>query len=168
MVLSAAECLDLIKAPKIITSPTAQINLAGRSERLYLALTSDPDQTFFVDITRSKKVRLKLSLHFQQVALNMPIVRLDFHSRHKNPSDIRPSLPFRFHPHADRLFSEHDPHIHLPVDDYKPLVWALPADDEPIFSKLISSPEDLVDAVRSFLDYIKVETVVSAHLPLFL
>jgi hypothetical protein len=126
--------------------------------RLDLASTEDLDQNLMVDIWESEKKAFKISLHHQDDNTQYGLLRVDYGHRHLNPQEILSSLPEKFHPYAGQWLE--CPHIHYVVDEYKPLVWAIPLEDDNFPVKSIEGREDYAQTLQAFFNKINVKTNV--------
>lgn len=129
--------------------------------RLLLRDMTDGNMEFVWSVKQSGKNTLRMSLHVFDNESKTGLVRVDYHSPHKNPERVSESLPSMFHRHAgERINSSH---IHYHVEGYRPLVWAVPLDES------LSSLHDLGDesgctvmnAVLEFSRLIHLETRIS-------
>jgi len=105
----------------IVLTQTVPFNL-----RYKLVSPEDDEFTFLYDVDQSAKNYLKLSLHFMDNDSKVGLLRIDFCGQHQNPENINQELPAELYPFAGKLFSYNEPHLHLYVDGYKPLAWAVP------------------------------------------
>lgn len=128
--------------------------------RLLLSTPDDLDQNLIVDIKESAKKSLKINLHHQENSTQNGLLRVDYNGRHQNPPEITPALPAVFHPFAGLWLDEYAGHIHYVVDGYKPLVWAIPLDEDDFPVKKLNSREDYTDTLNAFFQKINLKTVV--------
>ena len=122
---------------------------------------SDPDQLFMLDIQESAKSGLKISFHHQDDLTHHGLLRIDYHSRHRNPTGIKDTVPETFKPYAGIYLDEYPGHIHYIVDGYAPLEWAIPleVDDFPI--KDVKSIQDVDLALMAFFNKINLRTKIN-------
>lgn len=105
----------------------------NHSYRYYMALEQDlaEDIKFFLEITRSSKRSVQLTLHFQDKTSNICLIRIDFNpgAQHTNPplSNNGTDVPPELTQFAGKKIS--GSHVHYYVDGYKPAVWAMPLEN---------------------------------------
>ncbi len=126
--------------------------------RLDLSSADDLDQNLMIDVKESEKKALKISLHHQDDNTQYGLLRVDYGGRHTNPPEISSTVPQKFHPYAGQLLD--CPHIHYVVDEYKPLVWAIPLEDDNFPVKSVDAREDYIKTLQAFFRKINVKTNV--------
>ncbi|MGB1204717.1 MAG: DUF6978 family protein [Chitinophagales bacterium] len=147
------EARELLSLPKIFANKSDTfIDLSETKHRIKL-LPEDKDlqkdYSFFVQIFASKKQDFKISLYHQEFGTKIGLLRIDFKGRHLNPVDIKPSLPIIFHNYAGKWINE--AHIHLYVEEYRPLHWALPLSAYHGFDvKKVENNSDFKGAIIAF------------------
>lgn len=127
--------------------------------RLDLSSANDLDQNLMIDVKESEKKALKISLHHQDDNTQYGLLRVDYGGRHPNPSEITSSVPEKFHPYAGQWLE--CPHIHYVVDGYKPLVWAIPLEDDDFPVKSVDNREDYIATLQAFFSKINVKTNIT-------
>ncbi|MCK6462822.1 MAG: hypothetical protein L6Q29_03340 [Candidatus Pacebacteria bacterium] len=128
--------------------------------RIYLAAEAEEDFSFFIEITQSAKRLLKLTLHFQEEAASIGLLRVDFNGRHRNPENMNDKVPELFRDFAGQWIEES--HIHYYVEGYKPLVWAIPLNiDDSFFVKKFEDIGELGNIVSEFGRRVNLITKIS-------
>lgn len=130
------------------------------SFRFTLSTPDDLDQNLLVDIKQSEKKALKISLHHQDNSTQNGLLRVDYHSRHLNPSDILDTVPEKFRPFAGQWLDDYPGHIHYVVDGYKPLAWAIPLELDDFHVKELNEREDYTNTLNAFFQKINLKTVI--------
>lgn len=120
-----------------------------------MALEDDlaQDIKFLLDITRSSKRSVQLTLHFQEKATSICLLRIDFNpgTQHTNPplaengTGVTPELS-KF---AGRKII--GSHLHYHVDGYKSGAWAIPIEDADFKVKNFDG-EDFVNSFNSIME----------------
>jgi hypothetical protein len=132
-------------------------------ERIYLASKQDDEFTFFLEITQSSKVDLKITLHLQEEDASIGLLRVDFNGRHHNPVIANEGIPELFRQFADAWIEES--HIHYFFDGYKPLSWAIPLKSDPTFPiKDFTDTSQIGSIIQSFGKKINLLTVLMVSL----
>lgn len=131
------------------------------SFRLTLSATDDLDQNFLINIRESEKKALKVSLHHQDNSTQNGILRIDYNSRHQNPTEIIPTLPEIFRPFAGQWLDDYSSHIHYVVNGYKPLVYAIPLEFDEFPVKELNGREDYSRMLTAFFNKINLKTKVT-------
>jgi len=126
--------------------------------RFVLGSKEDIDQSFLVDIKESSKKALKISFHHQDDTTQNGILRVDYHSRHKNPEKILDTVPEHFKPFAGIYLDDYPGHIHYIVDGYAPLQWAIPLEVDEFPVKDITNVGDIIEALKAFFNKINLKT----------
>lgn len=76
-------------------------------------------------------------------------MNVDYSWKHKNPYEIKRSLPDRFKRYVDKWFDYHEHHIHYYDEGYNQLAWAIPlADDFPV--KSVANANGIFPPTRAF------------------
>lgn len=140
----------LLELPKEIIKGDTNIDLLAEKIRLNLVSPEDNDWEFLIEISNSKKKTFRISFHHQENNTNEGLLRIDYNSGHKNPEIVNEFVPEPLKKYAGYWF-ENEPHIHLFVESYKDLAWAIPIKDyEAIKTKNIQSSEDYTNAIYEF------------------
>lgn len=116
------------------------------------------DTSFLLDINRSRKNSLKLSLYCLERDMKIGLLRVDYNGTHKNPEEITSDLPSKFKRHAGKWFDFSDHHIHYYVEGYPPLVWAIPLADDEFPLKELQNVNDALFATEHFAHRINLQT----------
>ena len=128
--------------------------------RFFLGSKDDPDQSFLVDIKESDKKALKIAFHHQDDTTQYGLLRVDYHSRHKNPAEILDTVPEYFKPFAGIFLDDYAGHIHYIVDGYSPLAWAIPLEIDDFPVKDITNVGDIVLVLTAFFERINLKTEI--------
>ena len=132
--------------------------------RLHLVSEADFTRDYLLDVKQSAKTGIRLNFQLMDKA-NWGLARLDYNSYHKNPEIITDKVPNVFHPHVGELF-EQKSHLHFHVEDFHPLVWALPLEETEIEKKKIDDvtmAKDFIDAFFSFVSYLNIQTSITIN-----
>ena len=151
------EAQALIKAKKYLENPSQLIDFGLSKIRIDLWSDEEPNYKFFIEINPNQKIRFKLTLHCQEKCNNIGLLRIDYNGSHLNPSYILPTLPDFLKPFASREFRR-EAHIHFYVEDYKPLVWAMPLSEFTFKTKTLINDADYVKALMEFAKLLNVQS----------
>jgi hypothetical protein len=114
-----------------------------------------PSYKFLIDIQPSKRARYKMTLHSQENNSYFGLLRVDFNGSHENPERISETLPDELKQYAGMKFRR-ESHIHLHVEGYKQLAWAIPLRDHVFPTKELTEPSDYLQAVVEFANLLHV------------
>ena len=147
----------LINLPKNIEGGTMTINLLDEKTRLILNNVDEPEYNFLFEVTSHRKITFKISLHNQEDNTKEGLMRVDYKGGHKNPEDINAFVPEIVKPYVGYFF-QNEPHIHVYVEGFKDLAWAVPlsAYNFPILD--INNTDDFSGAIRAFAKEINIVT----------
>ncbi|UAM96840.1 hypothetical protein K8354_10925 [Polaribacter litorisediminis] len=159
--LTNQEAKYLLGLEKVLTNPNHTIDLSKKKNRLELISHQDSDYEFRVEITTNQKIILKTSIHHLESNSFVGLLRIDFKGGHHNPANILPSLPDFLIPYADKWFDPTESHIHIYVEGYKPLAWAIPLTDSDFPIKDITHPSDLSDLIINFARRINLKSLIN-------
>lgn len=160
--LTNSEARYLINVEKVLENPNdSEIDLNNDKIKLDLISLDAPDYRFFIQIYNNKKIQFKVSLHHQESTINIGLLRIDFKGRHQNPESIKPSLPDEFHKYVGKFFDINEPHVHIFVEGYKPLSWALPLLEFPFQTKEINNIDDFNSVIINFTQAINLISQLS-------
>lgn len=148
--LTNDEAKYLINLQKSLVDPEQIVDLKKRKNRLDLISYEDSAYQFWIEITTNQKILLKTSIHHLESNSFIGLLRIDFKGGHKNPPDIQETLPEYLHPYADMWLEPYQPHLHVYVEGYKPLAWAIPLNDTKFPTKTISHLSDISDLIINF------------------
>lgn len=70
-------------------------------------------------------------------------------------------MPEYLKPYADKWFEPNEPHMHIFVEGYKPLVWAIPLADTDFPTKDITDTSDLNDLIVNFAKKINLNSQIN-------
>lgn len=147
----------LINLPKNIEGGTMTINLLDEKTRLILNNVDEPEYNFLFEVTSHRKITFKISLHNQEDNTKEGLMRVDYKGGHKNPEVINAFVPEIVKPYVGYFF-QNEPHIHVYVEGFKDLAWAVPlsAYNFPILD--INNTDDFSGAIRAFAKEINIVT----------
>ena len=149
----------LINLPKEIDGINT-INLSDEKTRFTLVNNQEPDYLFILEITSNKKITFKISLHHQEDITKEGLIRIDYKGGHKNPESLNQFVPEIVKPYVGYWF-QNEPHIHVYVEGYRDLAWAIPLAkyNFPILS--INDSADFMNAIYAFAKEINIVTPIS-------
>ena len=150
--------LDLIK---VLVNPYQTIDLKNKKNRIELISTQDSDYVFWIEITTNQKIILKTSIHHLESNSHIGLLRIDFKGGHHNPENINDTLPEFLKPYADKWFQPTEPHMHIYVEGYKPLAWAIPLTEIDFQPKEINQSSDLSDLIYNFARRINLKSIIN-------
>jgi hypothetical protein len=146
----------LLQLPKVFSDKDAIIDLVKEKNRLNLVSPEDNEWKFLVEITSNKKISFKISLHCQENNTNVGLLRIDYKGAHKNPEIVNAFVPEFLKPYTAMTFYN-ETHIHIFVDEYRNLDWAIPLKNYGEFPILeIDSNNDLTSAIKAFAKKINI------------
>lgn len=154
--LTNDEAEYLLNLKKSLVEPRQVVDLKKKKNRLNLISYEDSTYQFWIEITTNQKILLKTSIHHLESNSFIGLLRIDFKGGHKNPADIQETLPDYLHPYADKWFEPNQPHLHVYVEGYKPLAWAIPLNATNFPTKTISHPSDISDLITNFAKEVNV------------
>ncbi len=120
------EAKYLLNLNKLLNNPEQIVDLKDKKNRLELFSPEDNDYKFWLEITSNKKIILKTSLHHLESNSFIGLLRIDFKGRHINPPIADKNVPLEIGKYVGKRFEIDEPHMHIYVEGYKPLVWAIP------------------------------------------
>ena len=126
-------------------------------ERINMISIPNAEYEFFLEITRSKKHIIKLTLHFQNTDGQLPLLRIDYCGTHKNPEQPTEYVPKYFLPYTGQYIGVNIPHIHYFVQDYD-LKWAIPLSEDVFPIKNIQSTADIIEAILAFAKLVNLQS----------
>lgn len=145
----------LLSLPKNIVGNSC-IDIQKNKIVLKLISPEDNNWEFSVDIINNRKKSFKITLHHRENKNNYGLTRVDFNGGHTNPVDIIDSLPLFFHRYAGYEFVN-ESHIHIFVDGYRDLAWAIPLQNHTEFmQKEIIDTDSHLDAIKEFAKHINI------------
>jgi len=165
--LTNKEVKNLLELDKILLHPNKVIDLKKEKNKIELISQQDTQRKFLVEITSSKKIVLKTSIHHMETVSNIGLLRIDYRGNHHNPVEIKATLPHKLKKYADKWFSEDEPHMHIYVEGYKPLSWAIPLSDTEFATQNLKEKSDIVDLINNFAkeinltDNLKIQTSIN-------
>jgi len=151
--LSKSEVDLLLSLPKI--TPTRHVDFKNHKTILHLTAKEEPKIEFRLHITNSKKIRFKLHCHHDHETIGL--IRVDFYSGHRNPSEITKDVPEFLHQYVGMRFTRNDHHVHIYVENQE-LKWAVPIKDSFINIRDIKSDSDIITVINELTSHINLET----------
>ena len=159
--LTNQEAKYLLDLEKVLVDPNKVVDLSNKKTRLELISYQDPDHEFWVEITTNHKIILKTSIHHLESKSYVGLLRIDFRGGHHNPTTVLPTLPEFLVPYADKWFAPTESHIHIYVEGYRPLAWAIPLTDSDFPIKDINHPSDLSELIFNFARRINLKSLIN-------
>ncbi|MBE7177769.1 MAG: hypothetical protein INR69_15290 [Mucilaginibacter polytrichastri] len=145
----------LLLLPKVVRDGTTAVNLLAEKSRYILVSKEESEYEFLFEITSHKKISLKVSLHHQENNSREGLLRVDYKGGHKNPENVTDFVPEIVKPYVGYFF-QNEPHIHVFVEGFRNLAWAIPL-SEYAFSVLdIQNTADYGNAVQAFAKEINI------------
>ena len=140
----------LLNLDKRLENPTQAVDLSDDKNTLELYSPKDNEYKFRVDISTNKKIILKASLHHMESNSYSGLLRIDFKGRHTNPPNANENVPQNVAIYAGKHFNIDEPHMHVYIEGYKALVWAIPLSDTNFETKEIKEHGDLSELIYNF------------------
>lgn len=159
--LTNQEAKYLLNLEKVLIDPNQTVDLSKKKNRLELISHQDSDYEFWVEITTNQKIILKTSIHHLESNSYIGLLRIDYKGGHHNPANVLPTLPDFIKPYADKWFEPTESHMHIYVEGYKPLAWAIPLTDVDFPVKDITQPADLSDLIFNFAREINLKSLIN-------
>lgn len=125
-------------------------------QRYELLSEEDQNYLFLVEVFQSGKNFLKIYFHYQEDNTKYGLLRVDYNARHKNPEIMNEHVPEICRPYCGQYLDTG--HIHLMVEGYRPLAWAIPLTADTFPVKDIRSMIEIPDALSAFFNRINVQT----------
>ncbi|HND46088.1 MAG TPA: hypothetical protein PLC61_06810 [Chitinophagales bacterium] len=147
----------LINLPKHIEGGTMSFDLKDEKTRLILTNPDEPEYSFLFEVTSHKKITFKISLHNQEDNTKEGLMRVDYKGGHKNPEGVNIYVPEIVKPYVGYFF-QNEPHIHIYVEGFKDLAWAVPlsAYNFPVLD--VNNTDDFRSAINAFAKEINIVT----------
>ena len=149
----------LIKLPKNILGGETTINISDEKSRFSLTNQDEPDYEFLFEITSHQKITFKISFHNQENNTKEGLIRVDYKGGHKNPETITDFVPEIVKPYVGHFF-QNEPHIHIYVEGFKDLAWAIPLSDYNFPILDINNADDFIKAINAFTKEINIVTPI--------
>jgi hypothetical protein len=146
---------NLINLPKSIEGGgIMNIDLSVEKNR-FKFISNEPEYEFLVEITSNKKISFKITFHNQENNTKEGLIRIDYKGGHKNPESLNDFVPEFVKPYLGHYF-QNEAHVHIYVEGFKDLAWAVPltAYDFPVSN--IDNMEDFATAVKAFATQINI------------
>ncbi|WP_424493183.1 DUF6978 family protein [Salinimicrobium sp. GXAS 041] len=148
--LSSEEVHYFLKLNKVLEDPNILVDLSQKRNRLELISIQDRDHKFRMDITTNPKIVLKATIHHFETNSYLGLMRIDFRGRHKNPEEVLDTLPEKLKRFRGKWFDIDEPHMHVFVEDYSDLAWAVPLSETNFGIQEIKEMSDICDLIRNF------------------
>lgn len=158
--LTNEESEYLLQLEKTLLNPNQVIDLSEKRHTVELISHQDTDYRFRIDILTNKKVLLKTSIHHMESNSFIGLLRIDFKGGHKNPDLISDTVPDKLKPFAGKWFEPDEPHMHIYVENYRPLVWAIPLKETNFPIKEIKEQADVSDLILNFGKRINIKSKI--------
>ncbi|MGK0325537.1 MAG: hypothetical protein ACJA1D_000878 [Polaribacter sp.] len=159
--LSNQEAQYLLELEKTLSKPNQTIDLSKKKNRIELISHQDSDYEFWLEITTNQKIILKTSIHHMESNSFIGLLRIDYKGGHHNPAIVKSTLPSFLEAFADKWFEPTEPHMHIYVEGYKPLAWAIPLIDIDFPIKEILQPSDLSELIINFARKINLKSLLN-------
>lgn len=165
--LTNEEAEYLLKLEKTLFNPNQNIDLGTKKNRLELVSHEDSEYNFWLEITSNQKIILKTSIHHLESNSFVGLLRIDFKGGHQNPQIIKSTLPEYLKKYVAKWFEPTEPHMHIYVESYKPLAWAIPLEDTDFPIKDIQGQTDLNDLIINFAKKINLKSTLHIQQTIF-
>lgn len=152
--LTNDEVLYLLGLKKSLEN-NKKILVKNRKTRLELISPDDKNVKFWVELTRNEKILLKTSIHHLETNHHVGLLRIDYKGSHKNPEIVTDKVPEIVKPYAGLYIIE--PHIHIYVEGYNDLAWAIPLNDDDFKIKILKDVYDIISLLTEFAKKINLE-----------
>lgn len=162
--LTNEEAIYLLGLKKMLTNDK-EIIIGNRKTRLDLVAIEDRNVKFWIELTRNEKILLKTSIHHLETNHYTGLLRIDYKGSHKNPDIVTDKVPDIVLPYIGEYITE--PHIHIYVEGYKPLVWAIPLRKYDFEIKTLDSLHDVNQLLIKFAEKINLEITQKIETQLF-
>lgn len=156
--LTSKEAEYLLSLKKVLKNPKQIIDLCKKKNRFELISNEDVNQEFLVEVTSNDKIFLKTSIHHLETTNYIGLLRIDFKGTHQNPEEINEYVPDFIKPYANKFFTPDEHHIHIYIEGYRPLAWAIPLVDYNFDIKNLYDKNDIVDLINKFAEKINLES----------
>lgn len=145
---------------------TFNMHLGNKIDNRYNLRSLDGNILFLFKISQGKH-KLKITLHVQENNRYIGLFRIDYNaSTHKNPPELNPYVPEYLKPYLGKIIE--GSHVHVHVQGYRPLNWAIPIDKSPIIQQKLENSSDFDIALHEFCDIINLQTKIILEGRLFL
>ncbi|MCR5862180.1 hypothetical protein LRS05_08500 [Flavobacterium sp. J372] len=165
--LTNEEVSYLLSLNKVLKDPEFIIDLGQKKNKVELISHEDTEVEFLIEITSNKKIILKTSLHHHETNNHIGLIRIDFKGSHKNPEEIKPSVPEFLRNYVGQWINFDQPHMHIFVEDYRPLAWAIPLEETTFPIKDIKDVGDLFTLIDTFAKHINVTSKLNIQHAIF-
>jgi hypothetical protein len=140
----------LMKLEKCFKKRPAPFDLSSTLIKHTLISPQDTAYEFCFQARRSQKMDWRISLHHQENNNIALLLRVDYNSGHKNPTDVNEYVPESAKAFAGKLLNES--HVHINVVGYKDLAWAIPLSvTDMSFPLQIDSYSEYGAAIKEFM-----------------
>lgn len=162
--LTNEEAKNLLNIEKEFADSKQEIDLAKDKNKIELISPEDSEYKFLLQITKSQKISFKVSIHHLESNTFIGLLRIDYKGTHQNPVNVESTLPTYLKPYAGKWFEPTEAHIHVYVEGYKPLAWAIPLMGIEFKIKEIKQPSDLEDLLTNFAEEINLKLPANANI----
>ncbi len=146
----------LIKLPKtIVGGGITNINLSEEKSRFKLINLEEPEYEFLFEITSNRKITFKITFHNQENNTKEGLIRIDYKGGHKNPESLNDYVPEFVKPFVGHYF-QNESHVHIYVEGFKDLAWAVPLSSYHFPILNIENMEDFGEALKAFAKEINI------------
>lgn len=145
----------LIRLPKTFVGNIPPMSLSDEKTRFILNNSTEPEYEFLFEITSHKKITFKISLHHQENNSKEGLLRVDYKGGHKNPESVTSFVPDFVKPFVGYFFIN-EPHIHIYVEGFKDLAWAVPLTTYNFPVLDVSDTTDFSNAISAFAKEINI------------
>lgn len=151
----------LLKMPKtVIGGGITNINLSEEKSRFKLINQDEPEYEFLFEITSNRKISFKITFHNQENNTKEGLIRIDYKGGHKNPETLNDYVPEFVKPYLGHYF-QNESHVHIYVEGFKDLAWAVPLTEFnfPIIN--IDNMDDFGQALNAFAKEINIVSLLN-------
>lgn len=143
--------------PKVFQKKTETIDISPNTNRFMLVSPEDKTCEFLLQYFKSTKADYKITLHHQENSQICLLVRVDYNSGHRNPDIINENVPDYMKAYCGVQLNES--HVHINVEGYRDLAWAVPLNTYDKMSiKQIVSPDQFGLAIIEFAKLINISS----------
>ena len=127
----------------------------------------DSECDFWMEITSNHKIILKTSIYLLESINFNGLLRIDFKGGHKNPEEIIPTVPEYLRSYMGLWINIDEPHLHVYVEGYRPLAWAIPLKYTNFQIKELNNITDLSDLITNFAKEINLSSRLNIQQSIF-
>ena len=145
----------ILKLPKYIEGGINTIDISAEKSRFTLSNSDEPHYEFLLEITSNRKITFKVSFHNQENNTKEGLIRIDYKGGHKNPETVTEFVPKNVKPFVGYFFLN-EPHIHIYVEGFRDLAWAIPLSEYNFPVLEINNADDYSKAIIAFAKEINI------------